>query len=114
MCSRCASGPDQHLVTGAGDEAPGRDAVVCRAVLDPVQIPGKPSVHHLHGRRAAMSALMEIDLQRDAFGLERLVNSNAVLRDDVPVIECVRHQGGGLQCGVHHLLALLLQYELHD
>ena len=57
------------------------------------------TIHHLKRRSPAVAALMEESLYGDVFALERFVDSNAVFRDNVPIVECVRHQGGCLQWG---------------
>ena len=41
-----------------------------------------------------MPALMKICLYRYTLGLDRFVDAHAVLWHNIPVIECVRHQGG--------------------
>ena len=66
------------------------------AVVDAIQVMTELLIHHVVRRVAAMSALMKIDRHRKPVGLHLIVDAYAVLGHDVPIIESVRQQHGGL------------------
>lgn len=59
------------------------------AVQFAVQVSGEPPVHHAERRGSAVAGLVVIDAEGEVFGLEGLIDSEAVLGHDVPVVEAV-------------------------
>ena len=72
-----------------------RSGVAFNAVLDPVQVPGKPAVHQAERRLAPVASLVVVDLHRHAAVAQRGHDAVAVLGHHVPVVEAVRHERGG-------------------
>ena len=71
--------------------------IVFDAVFNSVQITREPAIHHFQRWFSSVSSLMEVRLHGHTLRLHGFVNADAVFGHDVPVVERMRHQQGGLQ-----------------
>ena len=73
-----------------------RFGVVFDIIHHTMKVTCEPTVHLLQGWLSTVPALMKIRLDWHALLLQSLVNSNAMFRLHIPIVESVSHQSSGL------------------